>query len=112
MDRPPSRPQAGAGARRPDPEVDTVEGKQWTVRVHITEDGDETRARAVLSGRDTSGVTGSGVAHRNPDDPPAPEIGDELAVCRALEDLAARLRTLAADGAARPPAPARAWSVD
>ncbi|TKT09042.1 DUF1876 domain-containing protein [Streptomyces galbus] len=92
--------------------MDTVEGKQWTVRVHITEDGDETRARAVLSGRDTSSVAGTGVAHRNPDDPPAPEVGDELAACRALEDLAARLRDLAADGAGRPPAPARAWSVD
>ncbi|MGV9253642.1 DUF1876 domain-containing protein [Streptomyces sp. NPDC003697] len=74
-----------------------MEAKQWTVQIYITEDGDDTHARAVLSTRDSSGVTGRGVARRNPIDRPIPEIGDELAVSRALEDLAVRLHDVAAD---------------
>ncbi|MET9833405.1 DUF1876 domain-containing protein [Streptomyces sp. NPDC006385] len=74
-----------------------MEDKHWTVRIHITEDGDDTRAEAVLSAQDTSTVTGRGVAHRNPIDRPIPEIGDELAASRALEDLAIRLHDMASD---------------
>ena len=36
-------------------------------------------------------VTGVGQAQRNPLDPSVPEIGDELAVARALRNLAERL---------------------
>ncbi|MEU6069622.1 DUF1876 domain-containing protein [Streptomyces sp. NPDC047082] len=75
----------------------TVEAKQWTVQIYITEEGDDTQARAVLTTRDTSTVTGRGVARRNPVDRPVPEIGDELAASRALEDLAIRLHDVAAD---------------
>ncbi|KMS70914.1 hypothetical protein ACM01_29230 [Streptomyces viridochromogenes] len=79
--------------------------KDWTVRIHITEDGDDTRAEAVLTtqemsqgtSQDTSTITGRGVAHRNPIDRPIPEIGDELAASRALEDLAIRLHDIASD---------------
>ncbi|MCF1594598.1 DUF1876 domain-containing protein [Streptomyces muensis] len=75
--------------------------KDWTVRIHITEDGDDTRAEAVLTtedaSQDASAVTGRGVAHRNPIDRPIPEIGDELAASRALEDLAIRLHDIASD---------------
>ncbi|AZQ34537.1 MULTISPECIES: DUF1876 domain-containing protein [Streptomyces] len=78
-----------------------MEDKNWTVRIHITEDGDDTRAEAVLTTQDpaegTSTVTGRGVAHRNPIDRPIPEIGDELAASRALEDLAIRLHDIASD---------------
>lgn len=76
-----------------------MEDKNWTVRIHITEDGDDTRAEAVLSAQDTdtATVTGRGVAHRNPIDRPIPEIGDELAASRALEDLAIRLHDMASD---------------
>ncbi|WP_374205044.1 DUF1876 domain-containing protein [Streptomyces sp. TRM72054] len=74
-----------------------MEAKQWTVQIYITEDGDDTRARAVLSTGETSTVIGSGVARRNPIDRPVPEIGDELAASRALEDLAIRLHDVAAD---------------
>ncbi|GAA3113276.1 DUF1876 domain-containing protein [Streptosporangium carneum] len=68
-----------------------MEAKQWTVRIDITEEGDETTARAVLSSRDISSLTGVGRARRNPTDEPVAEIGDELAVARALADLAGRL---------------------
>ncbi|MGW6908403.1 DUF1876 domain-containing protein [Streptomyces sp. NPDC054940] len=78
-----------------------MEDKNWTVRIHITEDGDDTRAEAVLTTQnaspDSSTVTGRGVAHRNPIDRPIPEIGDELAASRALEDLAIRLHDIASD---------------
>ncbi|WP_369169131.1 DUF1876 domain-containing protein [Streptomyces sp. R28] len=78
-----------------------MEDKNWTVRIHITEDGDDTRAEAVLTTQgtpqDPSTVTGRGVAHRNPIDRPIPEIGDELAASRALEDLAIRLHDIASD---------------
>ncbi|MEU3085965.1 dsRBD fold-containing protein [Streptomyces massasporeus] len=51
----------------------------------------------MLTTRDTSAVTGRGTARRNPIDRPVPEIGDELAVSRALEELAVRLHDGAAD---------------
>ncbi|MFJ1704750.1 dsRBD fold-containing protein [Kitasatospora sp. NPDC088346] len=75
--------QGGAAAREP-------QSGEWQVRLHVTEDGDHTRAHAVLD-------TGSGLleadaeAHRSPHDPAAPVIGDELAVGRALLDLGHRL---------------------
>jgi hypothetical protein len=80
-----------------------MEAKQWTVQIYITEDGDDTEARAVLTTGDTGdtgatgSVTGRGHARRNPIDRPVPEIGDELAASRALEDLAIRLHDVAAD---------------
>ncbi|ALV37589.1 DUF1876 domain-containing protein [Streptomyces sp. CdTB01] len=74
-----------------------MQAKQWTVQIFISEDGDETHARAVLTTRDTSTVTGRGVARKNPVDRSIPEIGDELAVSRALEDLAIRLHDVASD---------------
>ncbi|MDN3029181.1 DUF1876 domain-containing protein [Streptomyces sp. S.PB5] len=75
----------------------TMEAKQWTVQIYITEEGDDTRARAVLTTRETSTVTGRGLARRNPIDRSVPEIGDELAASRALEDLAIRLHDVASD---------------
>ncbi|WP_328379274.1 DUF1876 domain-containing protein [Streptomyces sp. NBC_01020] len=79
-----------------------MEAKQWTAQISLTEDGDETRARAVLTTQDswrddTAHVVGRGVARRNPIDRPIPEIGDELAASRALEDLAVRLHDVASD---------------
>ncbi|MGH4030398.1 DUF1876 domain-containing protein [Actinomycetota bacterium Odt1-20B] len=74
-----------------------METKQWTVRIYISEEGDDTRARAVLTAENMSSISGQGLARRNPIDRPIPEIGDELAVSRALEDLALRLHDVAAD---------------
>ncbi|WP_153449385.1 DUF1876 domain-containing protein [Streptomyces smaragdinus] len=74
-----------------------MDAKRWTVQIYITEEGDETRARAVLSTQDTSDVAGKGVARRNPVDRPVPEIGDELAASRALGELSTRLHDIASD---------------
>jgi hypothetical protein len=74
-----------------------MEAKQWNVQIYITENGDDTEARAVLTTESNDSVTGRGRARRNPMDRPVPEIGDELAASRALEDLAIRLHDVAAD---------------
>jgi hypothetical protein len=65
-----------------------MESKTWHVELYLSEDGTTTRADAVL--RTTAGteLRHSGTARRNPGDRDVPEIGDELAVCRALTGLA------------------------
>ncbi|MFG2302564.1 dsRBD fold-containing protein [Actinacidiphila glaucinigra] len=75
-----------------------MEAKQWSVQIYITEHGDETHARARLTTRDTSNVAGTGVARRASADA-VPEIGDELAAGRALEDLGRRVQAAAAEDA-------------
>ena len=64
--------------------------KQWTVSVEIDEHGGHTRATARLCWRDQAAV-GVGLARLNPLDRNVADIGDELAVARALSDLARRL---------------------
>lgn len=73
-----------------------MEAKQWDINIYISEDGTDTVARAVLRTRDTE-VSGTGRARRNPIDRDIPEIGDELAVSRALSDLAERLHLVASN---------------
>ena len=73
-----------------------MQSEQWTVQVYISGDEDDTVARAVLLTSQGMRVIGVGRARRNPVDRPVPEIGDELAVGRALADLADRLRGVAA----------------
>ena len=70
--------------------------KHWKIDVFIDEHEDRTRARAKLDADDT-GVTGIGTARLHPVDTNVPEIGDELAVSRALADLAHRLLEAAAN---------------
>ena len=71
--------------------------KTWTVDLSIAEEGDRTRADAVLRTRDRTSLHGTGRARRNPVDPQVPEIGDELAASRALADLAHRLLQAASE---------------
>jgi hypothetical protein len=68
----------------------------WNVEVAFTEDGDQTRADAVV---ETAAfrLHGWGRARRNPADPDIPVIGEELAAARALSDLAHRLVERAAE---------------
>ncbi|MET8160049.1 DUF1876 domain-containing protein [Sphaerisporangium sp. NPDC005289] len=77
--------------------------KQWAVEIYITEDDndDRTVARAVLMNRAGMRREGVGYARRNPVDRPVPEIGDELAVGRALADLSAKLTEDAAEDVAQ-----------
>lgn len=65
--------------------------KQWSITVDIDEEDDTTLASVSLRTPMGQAVTGVGRAQRNPLDPSVPEIGDELAVARALRNLAERL---------------------
>ncbi|MEU8385540.1 dsRBD fold-containing protein [Streptosporangium sp. NPDC048865] len=82
-----------------------MHAKRWTVQIHITEDGDTTYARAILSTGDRTDLAGAGHACRNPADPQVPEIGDELAAARALADLAGRLLAVSSEDIAQLTAP-------
>jgi hypothetical protein len=72
--------------------------KRWSVDVYIDEHEDQraTRAEARLHTGDRTRLVGRGMARRNPSDSEVPEIGDELAVARALADLAHQLLEAAA----------------
>jgi hypothetical protein len=80
------------------PEEDTVdEVKTWQVTLDIDEHDGHTRAVARLRTRDGESLTGVGFARLNPTDDDVPEIGDEIAVARALSDLGRRLLAAATD---------------
>ena len=65
---------------------------RWSMDIFIDEHEDgRTRATARLHCRDSVELTGTGLARRNPIDSNIPEIGDELAVARALADLTHQL---------------------
>jgi hypothetical protein len=66
-----------------------MQTRTWHVEVFLSEEDDgRTRAEAVLrTGADTE-LRHTGLARRNPADLEVPEIGDELATCRALNGLA------------------------
>jgi hypothetical protein len=73
--------------------------KRWTVDIHLDEHPEDrtTRAEARLHTGDPTDVRGVGQSWRNPGDREVPDIGDELAVARALADLANHLRVAAAE---------------
>ncbi|MEU8223674.1 DUF1876 domain-containing protein [Kribbella sp. NPDC048915] len=72
--------------------------RRWRVDIFVDEYEDEriTRAEARLHTNDRTSLVGRGTARRNPADSDVPEIGDELAVARALSDLAHELLHAAA----------------
>lgn len=65
--------------------------KTWKVEIFIGERQDRTFAEARLMPGQEVTMVGTGVARLNPEDRDVPEIGDELAVARALSELAHRL---------------------
>jgi hypothetical protein len=66
------------------------ETKVFSVEIEVVEHTDHTAAKATLGlGDETRG--GWGRARRNPADPDRPRLGDELAMARALSDLAHHL---------------------
>jgi hypothetical protein len=70
-------PVPGAGTRR-----------EWTVRVSIFEQGDDTTATVALVADSPRALLAAGAARRNPQDTGDTHIGDEVAVARALRRLA------------------------
>lgn len=71
--------------------------KTWKVEIFIGEQDRRTYAEARLMPGQQVTLTGTGVARLSPEDRDVPEIGDELAVARALSELAHRLLHAAAD---------------
>lgn len=70
--------------------------KSWQLTVDIQERERYTEAAAMLTTGGGAMLTGHGVARRNPRDTDVPVIGDELAVSRALSELAHKLLDTAA----------------
>jgi hypothetical protein len=70
--------------------------KTWHVDIYIGEHEGQTHAEARLRPNGETTLTATGTARLNPADRDVPEIGDELAVARALSDLAHRLLHAAA----------------
>ncbi|HZX98206.1 MAG TPA: dsRBD fold-containing protein [Dermatophilaceae bacterium] len=70
--------------------------REWQVRVSIFESGDDTSANVVLLTEAPTHLTARGQSHRGTADPVVPEIGDEVAVARALRHLADQLLDTAA----------------
>jgi Domain of unknown function (DUF1876) len=60
----------------------------WHIEIFLFEDGDRTRAEAVLRTSAGTELRQEGIARRNPGDTGVPEIGEELATARALTALA------------------------
>ncbi len=60
----------------------------WNIRVNLSESGKDTIAEAVLHTDAGTELRHEGRARRSPADRDVPEIGDELAVSRALMGLA------------------------
>jgi hypothetical protein len=67
----------------------------WPVEISLHEEDGKTRAEARLT-RDGAGMTGHGLARRNPDDREVIQVGEEIATARALSDLAHQLLSDAA----------------
>lgn len=71
--------------------------KTWHIEIFIGEREGKTHAEARLRPNDEVTLSATGTARLNPADRDVPEIGDELAVARALSHLADRLLHVAAD---------------
>lgn len=64
--------------------------KTWRLEVIVDEHDERTRAKARMRWRGVE-LVGVGLARLSPEDEPVAEIGDELAIARALKDLANQL---------------------
>ena len=68
----------------------------WQVNIAFTEDGDRTRADAILE-LASQRFHGYGQAKRAPEDPRLPVVGQDLAAARALSDVSHQLLNAAAE---------------
>jgi hypothetical protein len=70
--------------------------EHWSVALTVQEREGQTRAEARLNLGDNAHLLGHGTARRNPSDPNVLEIGEKIAVARALSDIAHMLLDSAA----------------
>jgi hypothetical protein len=71
--------------------------RDWQVRISIFGSDDDAEASVVLLADSPTHLTAHGHSHRSLDDRGVPEIGDEVAVARALRRLADQLLETAAE---------------
>jgi Domain of unknown function (DUF1876) len=71
------------------------EAADWSVSLSVSDLESETQTEARLVMGDGSHLSGHGRARRNPVDRNVTKIGEEIAVARALSDLAHRLLQVA-----------------
>jgi uncharacterized protein DUF1876/uncharacterized protein DUF1918 len=71
--------------------------RDWQVRVTVFGSDDDAEANVVLVADSPTHLTAHGHSHRSDDDRGVPEIGDEVAVARALRRLADQLLETAAE---------------
>lgn len=83
----PAPAPAASGADRPQ----QAQPREWQVRVSLLEAGDDTNATVVLVADSPARLSARGSSHRSAHDPASREIGDEVAVARALRHLADEL---------------------
>lgn len=88
----------GAAENTPDQgSQSAAEIKKWHVDLYLYEHEDSTAAHAVLHSASRAQLDGRGAARLRPGEANVPEIGDEVAVARALRGLADRLLAAASD---------------
>lgn len=75
--------------------------KRWDVDIVVADESENGSARTWaevgLLADDGTALRGHGMARKHPEDLDMPEIGEELAVSRALSDLSRQLRQVAAE---------------
>jgi hypothetical protein len=71
--------------------------RDWKIRISLFESDDDTDASVVLLADSPTHLTARGHSHRSANDRGVPEIGDEVAVARALRRLADQLLETAAE---------------
>ncbi|WP_033258037.1 MULTISPECIES: DUF1876 domain-containing protein [Kitasatospora] len=74
----------------------------WHIEMEFQEDGDRTRAAALVRLSDGTELRGHGSSTRHHDDSPQLRVGEEVAGARALNDLAMQLLGKAHDEVTRP----------
>ena len=79
----------GSGGRQ-----EGLETRAVTIELHLEEDNEHCQATATMA-TSIGTLQGSGRSRRNPVDPVVPMIGEELAIARALGDLASKLEAAA-----------------
>ncbi|MER5636150.1 DUF1876 domain-containing protein [Kitasatospora sp. NPDC002227] len=67
----------------------------WHVELEFMEEGDRTRAAAMVRLSDGSELRANGYSTRHRSDSPQPRVGEEVAGARALNELAMQLLTKA-----------------
>jgi Rv2632c-like/Domain of unknown function (DUF1918) len=87
----PTHPAAEAGASQ------SRHIRDWEVRITIFESENDTDAHVVLVADSPTHLSARGHSHRGGHDSAVPEIGDEVAVARALRHLADQLLDTAAE---------------